>query len=46
MKTKPFKIKVPQKTLTDLQKRLKQTRWPDEVEGAGWSMGTNLGYLK
>lgn len=46
MKTKSFTIKVPQKVLTDLQTRLKRTRWPDEVEGAGWDYGTNLGYMK
>lgn len=46
MKTQPFQVKVPQTVLTDLKKRLKQTRWPDEVEGAGWSMGTSLAYMK
>jgi pimeloyl-ACP methyl ester carboxylesterase len=46
MKAKPFQIKVPQPVLTDLKKRLKQTRWPDEVKGANWDYGTNLGYLK
>ena len=43
---KRFKLKVPQKTLNDLKKRLANTRWPDEVEGAGWDYGTNLAYLK
>jgi pimeloyl-ACP methyl ester carboxylesterase len=46
MKTQPFQIKVPHTVLTDLKKRLKQTRWPDEVEGAGWDYGTNLAYMK
>ncbi len=46
MKAKPFQIKVPQSVLTDLKKCLKQTRWPDEVEGAGWEYGTNLAYMK
>jgi pimeloyl-ACP methyl ester carboxylesterase len=46
MKAKTFQIKVPQKTLTDLRKRLANTRWPDEIEGAGWEYGTNLAYLK
>jgi hypothetical protein len=26
--------------------RASGTRWPDEVEGAGWDYGTNLTYLK
>jgi pimeloyl-ACP methyl ester carboxylesterase len=43
---KPFKINIPQANLDDLQARLKRTRWPDEVEGAGWNYGTNLGYMK
>lgn len=46
MSIRPFKINVPQASLDDLKKRLENTRWPDEVEGAGWDYGTNLGYLK
>lgn len=42
----PFKIDIPQSTLDDLQERLKRTRWTDEVEGMGWSYGSNLGYMK
>jgi pimeloyl-ACP methyl ester carboxylesterase len=29
-----------------LLERLRRTRWPDEVRGAGWDYGTNLSYLK
>jgi len=29
-----------------LRERLAQTRWPDEIGGAGWDYGTNLEYLK
>jgi pimeloyl-ACP methyl ester carboxylesterase len=43
---RPFAIKIPQSALDDLQARLKRTRWPDEADGAGWSMGTNLAYMK
>lgn len=48
MKTtiKPYKISIPQAVLDDLQKRLKNTRWTDEVAGAGWDYGTNEAYLK
>ena len=42
----PFTIKIPQSTLDDLHKRLANTRWLAEVEGAGWDYGTNLAYLK
>lgn len=43
---RPFEINIPQSALDDLKARLGRTRWPDEAEGAGWSMGTNLGYMK
>lgn len=43
---KPFKIEVPQEVLNDLSTRLKQTRWTDEPENAGWSYGTNPDYLR
>ena len=46
MTVKPFTINIPQTTLDDLRERLAYTRWPDEVDGAGWDYGTNLGYLK
>lgn len=46
MTTQPFKVQVPQATLDDLQQRLAHTRWPDEIIGAGWDYGTNLGYMK
>ena len=42
----PFSENIPQATLDDLRERLARTRWPDEVEGAGWDYGTNLAYLK
>jgi len=46
MSIQSFKIAIPQATLDDLRERLACTRWPDEVEGAGWDYGTNLGYMK
>lgn len=46
MSVQPFQIQVPQATLDDLQQRLTRTRWTDEVEGASWDYGTNLGYMK
>jgi pimeloyl-ACP methyl ester carboxylesterase len=32
--------------LDDLRARLRATRWPDAPEEAGWSMGTDLAYLR
>lgn len=46
MTIQPFKLHVSQDVLDDLQDRLAHTRWPDEVESAGWDYGTNLGYMK
>jgi epoxide hydrolase len=46
MSIKPFKVEIPQAVLADLQERLAETRWTDEVEGVGWDYGTNLDYMK
>ena len=42
----PFRIDVPEADLADLRDRLARTRWPDELPGAGWSMGVPLGYVQ
>ncbi len=42
----PFTINVPDSVLADLKQRLAATRWPDEIEGGGWTYGTNMAYLK
>jgi pimeloyl-ACP methyl ester carboxylesterase len=46
MEIRPFVIDVPQGVLDDLSARLGRTRWPDEVEDAGWDYGANLAYLR
>lgn len=46
MAAKKFTIQIQEPVLTDLKDRLSATRWPDEPEDAGWSMGTNTSYLK
>lgn len=46
MNMHPFTIDVPQAVLDDLAERLARTRWPDEVEGAGWDYGVHLAYLQ
>jgi pimeloyl-ACP methyl ester carboxylesterase len=43
---RPFRVDVADEVLTDLGERLARTRWPDEVEGAGWDYGTDLAYLR
>jgi pimeloyl-ACP methyl ester carboxylesterase len=46
MNKHPFKVHIEQETLDDLRARLERTRWPDEIEDAGWDYGANLAYLK
>ena len=46
MSIQPFKIAILQTTLDDLRERLARTRWPDEIEDAGWDYGTNLEYMR
>src|SRR5687767_8965093 len=46
MSVEPYRIAIEQHVLDDLKARLANTRWPDEVEGAGWDYGTDLSYLK
>lgn len=43
---RPFRIDIPQTQLDDLQARLTNTRWPDELPGVGWDRGVPLSYLK
>ncbi|HZR43240.1 MAG TPA: epoxide hydrolase [Ktedonobacteraceae bacterium] len=46
MSIQPFTIAIPQSTLDDLHERLAHTRWINDVEGAGWAYGIDLGYMK
>lgn len=46
IRVEPFRITIPEAELDDLRLRLQMTRWPDEVEGAGWRYGANLAYMK
>lgn len=42
----PFPLRTAPEALDDLRARLRATRWPDAPEGAGWSLGTDLAYLR
>ena len=46
MAIKPFRIDIAEADLVDLRRRIAATRWPDEVDGAGWDYGSNLGYMR
>lgn len=43
---RPFKVRVDDAAIADLQRRLDQTRWPDEPGGAPWATGTDLRWLQ
>ena len=42
---RPFKIRVDDSVLEDLQHRLAQTRFPDQIDGTGWDYGIPVAYL-
>lgn len=46
MAIEPFRINISDSVLDDLKQRLARTRFPDEVNDANWSYGTDLAYLK
>jgi epoxide hydrolase len=43
---RPFEIHVQDRILDDLRERLDRTRFPDQIEGTGWSYGTDLNYMR
>jgi pimeloyl-ACP methyl ester carboxylesterase len=43
---RPYEITVAQELLDDLQERLEQTRWADDVKNVGWNYGTDPQYLQ
>jgi pimeloyl-ACP methyl ester carboxylesterase len=42
----PFKIDIAPQILSDLQQRLKSSRWTFQIAGTGWDAGTDVDYLK
>lgn len=43
---KPFLLDTPQSTIDDLNNRIRNTRWPEDITQSGWSLGTNHHFLK
>jgi len=43
---KRFRIDVPEADLEDLRQRLERTRWPDQIDDTGWTLGTDTAYLR
>jgi pimeloyl-ACP methyl ester carboxylesterase len=42
----PFRIEISQAEIDDLHERLAETRWPSELDDAGWSRGVPVDYLQ
>src|SRR5271170_4212082 len=42
----PFVSQAAGAALDDLRARVRATRWPDAPEDAGWSLGTDVAYLR
>jgi microsomal epoxide hydrolase len=38
----PFKVHVPDRVLSDLRRRLADTRWPDQLPGSTWEYGADI----
>lgn len=43
---KPFKAHIPDGVLTDLRRRLAETRWPDQLPGTTWEYGADIGKVR
>ena len=42
IRIEPYHIAVPDSELVDLRDRLARTRWPDQLPGSNWELGTEL----
>lgn len=43
---RPFKVHVPDDVLADLQHRLAETRWPDQLPDTTWEYGADIGRVR
>lgn len=43
---KKIEIQIAQQHLDKLKEKIRNTRWPDEIEGSGWNYGASLYYMK
>src|SRR3954462_6629141 len=46
LRPRRFEIRVEDSVLEDLRVRLRRTRWPDQLAGAGWDQGTERETLR
>jgi hypothetical protein len=43
---RPYSVHIPDADLGDLRARLQAVRWPDELDGAGWTYGVPRAYVQ
>jgi pimeloyl-ACP methyl ester carboxylesterase len=43
---RPFRISIPEASISELKERLARTRWPDEPPLEAWATGTSVDYMK
>lgn len=43
---RPFTTRTAPEAVNDLRSRLRATRFPDDVDGAGWALGTDVTFLR
>ncbi len=41
-----FEVNIPQSEIDDLKRKIKETRWLNELNSSDWELGTSLSYLK
>ena len=46
MGIEPFRIAIDDEEWADLQRRIRATRWPDQIPGSGWAYGTDSEILR
>ena len=43
---RPFTVNIPDSEIDDLRRRIKNSRWPDEIKNSGWKFGASLDYMQ
>ena len=46
LRVEPFEIEVPERTLSALRERIRNTRWPPPSPEPGWEQGAELSYVR
>lgn len=42
----PFSVDITDEQIADLRERLVRTRWPEQIPGTGWDLGTDSTFLR